>query len=166
MDKAQDFLVDTVIDDEVELLEPEIVMTVDKAGRNRPMACSIIVVKSIQRRACSKLLRVLNDSGGSKSIVKTNILPKGVRLNTDGPRTLMNTLAGTYALLGSVSIKGMRLSAFDKNRIIDEHGFVVVDQPCNYNIILGGDFLQKIGMNLNNKDLSIKWLGNTALMDK
>ena len=59
------------------------------------MACGIMVVKSIQGRACSKLLKVLYDSGGSKSMVKKNILPKGVRLDTDGPRTLMNTLAGT-----------------------------------------------------------------------
>ena len=41
-------------------------------------------------------------------MVKKNILPKGVRLDTDGPRTLMNTLAGAYAPLGLLSIKGMR----------------------------------------------------------
>ena len=56
----------------------------------------------------------------------------------------------------------MHLSAFDKNRIIDEHDVMVFDQPCNYDIILGRDFLRKVGMNLNYKDLSIKWLGNTA----
>ena len=124
-----------------------------------------MVVKIIQGKACSKILRVLYDSGGSKSMVKKNILPRGVRLDTNGPRTLMNSLAGTYAPLGSVSIKGMRLPVFDKNRIIDEHNFMVFDQPCNYDIILGGDFPRKIGMNLNYKDLSVEWLGNTAPMD-
>ena len=77
----------------------------------------------------------------------------------------MNTLAGTYAPLGSVSIKGMQLSAFDKNRIINTHDFMVFDRPCNYEIILGGGFLWKIGMNLNYKGLSIKWLGNKSPMD-
>ena len=67
----------------------------------------------------------------------------------DGHRILMNTLAGAYAPLGSVSMKGMRLSAFDTNRIIDEQNFMVFDKPCNYDIILGGYFLRKIGMNLN-----------------
>ena len=62
VDEAQDFLVNTVIDDEVELLEPEIMMTVDKAGRSTLMACGIMVVKSIQGRACSKLFRVLYKS--------------------------------------------------------------------------------------------------------
>ena len=59
----------------------------------------------------------------------------------------------------------MRLPAFDKNRIIDKHNFMVFDQPCNYDIILGGDFLRKIGTKLNYADLSIDWLGNTAPMD-
>ena len=107
VDEAQYFLVNTVVDDEVELLKPEIIMTADKAGRSTPMVCKIMVVKSIQGRACSKLLRVLCDSGGSKPTVKKNILPKGARLDTNGPRTLMNTLVGTYAPLGLVSIKRM-----------------------------------------------------------
>ena len=64
----------------------------------------------------------------------------------------MNTLVGTYPPLGAVSAKGMRLPAFDKNRIIDGLHFMVFDQPCNYDIIIGGDFLRKIGMNLNYKD--------------
>ena len=47
----------------------------------------------------------------------------------------MNTLAGTYAPLGSVELKGMRLPAFDKNRIISEHDFMVFDQQCSYDMI-------------------------------
>ena len=70
VDEAQNFLVNTVADDEVELLKPELVMTVDKAGHSTPMPYGIMVVKSIQGRACSKLLRVLYDSGGSKSTAK------------------------------------------------------------------------------------------------
>ena len=42
---------------------------------------------------------------------------------------------------------------------------MVFDQPCNYDIILGGDFLRKIGMNLNYEDLSVEWPGNRAPMD-
>ena len=59
----------------------------------------------------------------------------------------------------------MRLLAFDKNRITNEHDFMVFDKPYNYNIILGEYFLRNIGMNLNYRDLSIEWLGNAAPMD-
>ena len=49
VDKAQDFLVvNTIIDDEVELLELKIVMTVDEAGHSTSIACGIMVVKIIQ----------------------------------------------------------------------------------------------------------------------
>ena len=113
------------------------------------MACGTMVVRNVHGRACSKLRRIPCDSGESKSMVKKSILPRGVRLDTDGPKKLMNTLAGTHAPLGSVSTRGMRLPAFNKNRITDEHNFVVFDQPCNCELILDGDFLQKIGMNLN-----------------
>ena len=67
-------------------LKPELVMAVDEAGHSTPMAFGIMVVKSIQERACSKLLRVLYDSGGSKAMVNKNNLPKRVRLDTDGSK--------------------------------------------------------------------------------
>lgn len=90
VEEAQDFLVNTATDDEVGLLKPDLIMDIDEAGHSTPMACGIVVVKSIQGRVCSKLLRVLYDSGGSKSMAKKNILPKGVRLDTNGSRTLYN----------------------------------------------------------------------------
>ena len=57
-------------------------------------------------------------------------------------------------------MKGMRLPAFDKNRTTDSHEFLIFDSAYNYDIILGGDFLKKIGMNLNYADLVIDCLGN------
>ena len=44
VDKAQDFLLNTLIDDEVELWEPKMVMTVDEAEHSTPMAWGIMVV--------------------------------------------------------------------------------------------------------------------------
>ena len=52
-----------------------------------------------------------------------------------------------------------------KNRVIKGHGFEVFEGDCTYNIILGGDFLAKIGMNLKYKNLTVEWLGNTILME-
>ena len=98
-------------------------------------------------------------------MIHRRVMPRGTTITQTNQRSLMNTLAGVYAPLGSASVKGIRLPAFDKNCIINEHEFMVFDSPCNYDIILGADFLKKIGMELNYEDLTIEWLGNTAPMD-
>ena len=72
----------------------------------------------------------------------------------------MRTLAGTYSPLGTVHMWGIRLPAFDKHRVIAEHPFHVFESDCRYDIILGGDFLEKIGMDLLYQSLEIEWLGN------
>jgi len=41
---------------------------------------------------------------------------------------------------------------------------MVFDQQCNYDVILGGGFLRKIGMNLHYNVLTIEWLENIAPM--
>ena len=154
------------INSNLELIsEPEIVMVVDNKGKSTPMACGVMVVKDIQGKACSRLLRVLFDSGGSQSMIHRRVLPRGSRINTESDRKLMRTLAGTYAPLGTADMHGMRLPAFDKNRVIDQHTFHVFDADCRYDVILGGDFLEKIGMNLLYKSLEIEWYGNTIPME-
>ena len=39
------------------------------------------------------------------------------------------------------------------------------ESKCRYDVILGGDFLEKIGMNLLYKSLEIEWLGNVMPME-
>ena len=131
----------------LEMSEPQVIMTVDHAGRFTPMASGVMVVKDVAGRACSRLLRVLYDSGGSKSMCHKRVLPRGARVNQT-QKQMFNTLAGAYASQGSIEMRGMRMPAFDKNRIIDHHSFEVFDSDCKYDVILGGDFLRKIGMNL------------------
>ena len=88
--------------------EPELIMTVDQRGKSTPMASAIMVVKDIQGRPCSRLLKVLFDSGGSKSMCHRRILPKGARIDQPRTRSLMRTLAGTYSPLGTVQMQGAR----------------------------------------------------------
>ena len=77
----------------------------------------------------------------------------------------MRTLAGTYSPIGMVRMKGIRLPVFDKHRVIEEHEFHVFESDCRYDVILGGDFLEKIGMNLLYETLEIEWLGNLMPME-
>ena len=77
----------------------------------------------------------------------------------------MRTLAGTYSPQGTVRMEGLKLPAFDKHRVIESHEFHVFESDCRYDVILGGDFLEKIGMNLLYETLEIEWLGNLMPME-
>ena len=142
----------------------QVTMTTDHQGQSTHLACGVMVAKDVAGRACSRLLRVLFDSGGSRSMIHKRALPGGARVDQTG-KQVFNTLAGAYASQGSVKLNGMRLPAFDKNRVIATHQFEVFDADCRFDIILGADFLEKIGMNLRYEDLTIEWLGNTVAME-
>ena len=93
------------------------------------------------------------------------VLPKGARIDQPQERKLMRTLAGTYCPQGTVRMDGIKLPAFDTHRVINEHEFHVFESDCRYDVILGSDFLEKIGMNLLYQTLEIEWLGNIMPME-
>ncbi len=45
---------------------------------------------------------------------------------------------------------------FDKNHVVKGHDFEVFEGDCAYDIILGGDLLAKVGMNLKYDDLTVE----------
>ena len=49
--------------------------------------------------------------------------------------------------------------------MIENHEFHVFESDCRYDVILGGDFLEKIGMNLLYETLEVEWLGNVMPME-
>lgn len=150
---------------EVEASPPDLVMTTDDKGRATPMASCVMVARSVQGKTCSRLLRVLFDSGGSKSMWHRRAIPRHATITPQSSKMQMRTLAGNYSPLGTIEAKDLRLPAFDKNRVINDHEFHVFDSDCQYDVILGGDFLRKIGMNLKYDTLEVEWFGNTMPME-
>ena len=67
---------------------------------SRLMATSTMVVKSIQNHASQKLLRVLFDSGGTKTMIHRQALPAGVNPMLLKDKEEMTTLAGVYQSQG------------------------------------------------------------------
>ena len=112
-----------------------------------PMATGVMLAKDIAGKASSRVLQVLYDSGGSKSMCHSRVIPTGARIRTD-KKQLFRTLAGAYASKGNVQLNGIILPAFDKNRMVKAHNFEVFEGDFSYDIILGGNVLAKVGMNL------------------
>ena len=47
---------------------------------------------------------------------------------------------------------------------MEEHKAFVLEGDCRYDVILGGDFLTKVGMNLKYDNGTIEWLGRSIPM--
>ena len=82
-------------------------MTTDSNGRSTPMDACLMVARKVQGGPCSKRIKVLLDSGGSKSMYHRNVIPRGTRITEAPSRTLMNTLTGTCAPLGILTTEGL-----------------------------------------------------------
>jgi hypothetical protein len=75
------------------------------------------------------------------------------------------TLAGTLTTREAVCLQGIILPAFDRNKVIEQQGAYVFAGPCNYDVILGRDFMDKIGLILDFETGQIRWMGKIVSMD-
>jgi len=57
----------------------------------------------------------------------------------------------------TVTLKDIRLSAFDKNRRLEEQKDLVFDANCCYDIIYGTDFLSKVDIKINSETCFMGW---------
>ncbi len=104
--------------------KPEVTLNVDHQGLMTYTATGVMLVKDIFGKACPRVLRVLYDSGGLKSMCHNRVIPAGAQMGTN-KRQLFGTLAGAYASKENVQLNGIRLPAFDKNRMVEGHDFEV-----------------------------------------
>ena len=97
-----------------------------------------------------KLLRVLLDSGSSKTLVKRTALPTGVHPKELTAAKAFNTLAGKLLTQSVITMRDVQLPKFDKNRRVSQQKALIFDNDnCKNDIIFGTDFLSKTGIKLN-----------------
>jgi hypothetical protein len=93
-------------------------------------------------------------------LIKRSCLPQNCQTKTISSSKKVSTLAGTLISQEVVVLRDLCLPEFDKNRHIDQQKCLVFDNDdCNYDIILGSNFLSKAGIKLNT--LTSKWSGST-----
>ena len=90
-------------------------------------------------------------------------MPRNCKTKSLTSRQQVATLAGKLLSKEVVTLRDiLRLPEFDKNRRIDEHKCLVFDNDnCNYDIILGTQFLSKTGIKLNYAEETMEWFDTT-----
>ena len=127
---------------------------------------TMMIIRMIQKTPSGRLLRVLFDSGGTKTMINTSALPKGCtpRLLEQPLRT--NTVQGTMETSRFVTLDTLMLPEFDRSLKVEQHHAYVFNTPCKYDLILGRDFLGPAGINLDFLSHTMQWCNRTVSMKK
>lgn len=125
---------------------------------------SFIVAKTINGKTSMRLLRALFDSGGSATMIHDRCLPRGCEPTLLTNPITSNTIAGNFVSDTCVQLKEITLPEFDRNKKIDGQGAFVFRGECNYDVILGRDFLRNAAIDIRFADNKIKWMNLTVDM--
>ena len=106
-------------------------------------------------------IRILLDSGASKSIV-FNKVAKKLRIRRDKTRTTWTTLAGQFETNKRTQVI-FKLNEFDEHVTV-KHEFTVCDQQSNYDMIIGVDLMTELGIVLDFKNCEMHWSHRTVAM--
>lgn len=125
---------------------------------------SFLVAKEINGKTSMRLLRVLFDSGGSSTWIHAKALPNGCTPTRCSNPLRSQTIAGTFESDKFVQLLEITLPEFDRNKKIESQGAFVFDGNSAYDLILGRDFLEKVGIKIDFNNTIIQWLGTTVKM--
>ena len=121
----------------------------------------LMVFHNIHNHESPRLLRVLFDSGGARTMIHRRALTNGVNPMWIDKNIIMTTVEGVYESGGELSLQNIRIPELDKNIIFNNQTALVFDSDCRYDVILGSDFLQKVGIDIKFSAGRVKCFGNT-----
>lgn len=117
----------------------------------------LVLPKIINGLSDAKLMHGLIDSGSDKTAIARKVLPTNCK-PTQIPSETFLWFGGTATIHEKVMLDEVILPELSRSLMIESFDAVVMDGQSNYNIILGRDFLQKIGLTLDFATLKIKWM--------
>ena len=121
---------------------------------------TIVAADSIGSCTSRKILRGLLDSGSTRTLLHKDAVPRAAR-PVEISTKKFNTLAGTMSASKLVHMRDIRLPEFNRSRSIAEQKALIFDGPCNYDIIIGADFLSKAGLTLDYQAKEATWFGDS-----
>ena len=138
-----------------------------KTNYEKPTAkipTSMLIAHDINGVTSMRLLRVLFDSGSDATMIHRGSLPRSCQPYSLTETIRSNTTAGTFNTDSWVSLNDVVLPEFDRNKHIPHHHALVFDGNVRYDLILGRDFLNKIGIRLHHDTDEMEWLGTKVEM--
>lgn len=132
--------------------------------RHDRFPCTMLVAGSINKQPATRVLQVLFDSGGTGCMIHRSALPRGCTPTRLQQPIKTKTLKGEFTSHTYVMLRDMVLPEFDRNRRIDEQPAYIFDGPSRYDVILGRDFLRRIGIKLDFHSNLMQWMDLTVPM--
>jgi len=126
--------------------------------------CTLLLTRTINMVPSSKLMRVLLDSGGTATMINRRALPIGCTPTTLDEPIMAKTIEGTFTSKLAVSLGNLVLPEFDRNKTIDSQMALVFDGDSRYDVILGRNFLHKMGMRIDFEHKRMEWMDHLVPM--
>jgi len=133
----------------------------DPKARPQNTPITILAANTIGCCQSRKILRVLLDTGSEVTLISRAVVPDAAMPKQTSSLKTVSTLAGTLMSNQVVSLRDIRLPEFDSNRKIESKKCLIFDQPCQYDMILGSDFLAQVKIDISYKNKCVSWFGNT-----
>jgi hypothetical protein len=125
---------------------------------------SIAVARTIQGQKSAELLKVLFDSGGTKTVINSKCLPPGATPSLLKQPLQGITTAGRLTANRIVHLRDIVLPEFSRSKKIDDQWAYVFDSDSHYDIIFGCDFLLKIGLDTKFSTKTTVWMDQEIAM--
>ena len=123
-----------------------------------------MIAATINEHSSGRALLALMDSGASNCLIHRRALPPGA-VPTLLPRPLSNnTAAGDFAIKSWVQLSGVNLPEFGRYRINNMQCLVFDAANCEYDLIIGRDWLIPFKFNISFEELSMTFRGETIPM--
>ncbi len=122
------------------------------------LSCTIATCQTIGKCTPNKILKVLFDSGLTKTVIHCSALPKGFQCILTLPLLRFQTLGRKTTSNIVVQIEKLSFPEFNGNISIDSQTAYLFNQNCQYNIIFGANFLDKFGFTINYNDNLLQWM--------
>ena len=124
---------------------------------NEFIPLTVLTVSYIQDTAFNQPpMLCLLDSGAMGCWISRKKLPSTIRTNKI-PAITNQTLAGDFTSNESITLKNVILPEFHRTRRLDALQAKIFDQSCCYNMILGRDLMNDLGIVLNFESKSMEW---------